>query len=217
MTQRKRGLLPPAGLECSYRHPKDRCLFRFWITPTIALSVLLLFPVSLRAQKYSDLPPEDQLKLMLTVLKYRTDLSQTGRTGIRVGLYSSRTHEGMEYRARMLAAFDHAFRNVTFFGQSIDIEPLSDLNRLKEKPFHLLIIGEDCEQEIETILRITSQTGTTSACGLTRLRSSGITVIVGLKDGKSFLGINSASAKNERCVFSPKLLSLALPLQKNGN
>ena len=176
-----------------------------------ALPLFLLFfcCAHIFCQAYADLPVDTQLRMILTALKYRNDFLPGLKDRIRIGLYYANNRAGIAYRDEMMRAFAEKYRNKTFFGVPVELDAFCEIPRLGEKPLHLLIVGDGCQPEIGRILAQTAAMKALTATGITRYLNSGISLIVGARDGKSFLAVNVENARRESCTFSPGLLQFA--------
>ncbi len=177
-----------------------------------ALPLVLLFfgCAHIFCQAYADLPVDSQLRMILTALKYRNDFLPGLKDRIRIGLYYANSREGIVYRDEMMRVFAEKYRNKTFFGVPVELEAFCEVPRLGAKPLHLLIVGDGCQAEIGQILARTAALKAVTATGITRYLNSGISLIVGVRNGKSFLAVNVENARRENCTFSPGLLQFAI-------
>ncbi len=181
------------------------------------ISLFLMNGIVLAESRFSDLPVDQQILLILTTLKYnKTFMNRLNDIErISIGFFHTRLSKSMEAKSRVLEVFEKDFKNKTFYSRSLVIDAISDISAIKAGKYNVLIVGPGSQEAIPEILNATREHKIVSATGVTAFLNTGISLVVGLKDGRKFLGINLRNSKKENCRFSPTILQLALIIDKN--
>ena len=172
---------------------------------------LILFNPTINAQNGGNgLPVNQQIKLILTTLKYDNNfMSQLGKE-INIGIFAADNPVSQKYKKEFLKVFESDYSKKTFYKRPFTVTSITDTHALSLADCDLVIIAPGSKDIIKDILTITKKKKIISATGISEYLNSGISIVVGLKDKKNFLAINLKNAKNENCDFSSRILKLAL-------
>lgn len=166
----------------------------------------------------SELPVDYQIRMILTTMQYKSNLQGDLKDSFRIGVFHTNSPESREYKEEFTAVFNEQYRNKTIFKMPLALETVSDIEKLKGKSFHVLVIAPGSASLMEKLLEITEKNRMVSVTGVAEYRNLGVTLFVGLngETHKPYLGINVKSAQRENCVFTVDVLSKASMLP-NGN
>lgn len=180
-----------------------------WTFSIIIIIILCFNPLATSAD-FDNLPAKEQIKLILTTLRYNSTFLENLNKEVKIGLFCIKSDESKKYENTIIESFERYYKDKTFYNHKLNIKTISTLKELEENNFDAILIGPDANGLIEKILEISRTKNIVSTTGVSKYLNSGITVVVGIKDGKSFLGINLNNAKRENCNFNPRILKLAL-------
>jgi hypothetical protein len=184
---------------------------------SLLIPLFLLNGIVLAEKRFSDLPVDQQILLILTTLKYnKTFMNRLNDIDrIAIGYFHSKSSGSLAAKDQVLKVFEKNFKNKTFYSRGLIIDAISDISLIKAGKYNVLIVGPETETAIPDILAATRANKIVSATGITDYMKSGISLVVGLKDNRKFLGINLKNSRKENCRFSPTILQLAIILDKN--
>jgi len=184
----------------------------------ISLVFYLIISSSLICKsEFTNLPVDFQIKFIITTLKYDYNFVKNLGDKIYIGLYFSDNNDSLKYKKQFVEIFTERYKGKTFYELPVELKVVSDIKELQKNKYDLLFIAPGTREYLSRILKFTSDKKVTSATGVVEYLNFGISIVVGIKNGKSFLGINLKSAKKEGCDFSVKILKLATIINNNEN
>ena len=175
----------------------------------IVLILFFLHQILPSQPEKQNLPVSEQIKLILTTLKYDNHFMAKLSDELNIAVYCTENEISKQYCKKFLNTFQNDFKDKTFFERPFQIATISDTHALAANSFDLVIISPGSRENIREILEITHQKKIISATGNSDYLKSGVSIIVGLKEKKTFLAINLKNAQNEDCDFSSRILKLA--------